>query len=65
MKKVIALFVLIFTVSFAAQAQEKVMKDKMVKKITLEQTQGEFTQKQLTVSGYSNFFNNGLLARGS
>ena len=50
MKKVIALFVLVFTVSFTAQAQEKVMKDKMVKKITLEQTQGEFTQKQLTVS---------------
>ncbi|MEP0265838.1 cupredoxin domain-containing protein [Dokdonia sp.] len=45
MKKVIALFVLVFAVSFAAQAQ-----DKMTKKITLEQTKGEFTQKQVTVS---------------
>ncbi len=44
MKKVITLFVLIFTVSFAAQAQ-----DKATKKIALEQTPGEFTQKQLTV----------------
>lgn len=44
MKKVIALFVLIFSVSFATQAQEE-----MTKKITLEQTKGEFTQKQLTV----------------
>jgi len=49
MKKVIALFVLVFTVSFAAQAQDKMMKD-APKKITLEQTKGEFTQKQLTVS---------------
>jgi len=45
MKKIIALFVVVFTISFAAQAQ-----DKMSKKITLEQTKGEFTQKQLTVS---------------
>ena len=45
MKKVITLFVLILSVSFAAQAQ-----DTMTKKITLEQTKGEFTQKQLTVS---------------
>ncbi|WP_299766246.1 hypothetical protein [uncultured Dokdonia sp.] len=49
MKKVIALFVLVFTVSFAAQAQDKMMKDAS-KTITLEQTKGEFTQKQLTVS---------------
>ena len=50
MKKVITLFVLILSVSFAAQAQDKMMKDTMTKKITLEQTKGEFTQKQLTVS---------------
>lgn len=49
MKKVIALFVLIFSVSFAAQAQDKMMKE-TPKKITLEQTPGEFTQKQLTVN---------------
>lgn len=50
MKKVIALFVLVLTVSFAAQAQDKMMKDTSAKKITLEQTKGEFTQKQVTVS---------------
>ncbi|MFT5890602.1 MAG: plastocyanin [Dokdonia sp.] len=50
MKKVFALFVLVFTVSFAAQAQDKMTKDTTAKKITLEQTKGEFTQKQLTVS---------------
>lgn len=48
MKKVIALFVLIFSISFVAQAQDKMMKE-TPKKITLEQTPGEFTQKQLTV----------------
>lgn len=51
MKKVIALFVLVFAVSFAAQAQ-----DKMTKKITLEQTKGEFTQKQITVSAGTYIF---------
>ncbi|WP_299215780.1 plastocyanin/azurin family copper-binding protein [uncultured Dokdonia sp.] len=50
MKKVITVFVLIFTVSFAAQAQDKMTKGAPAKKITLEQTKGEFTQKQLTVS---------------
>lgn len=50
MKKIIAVFVLIFAVSFSAQAQDKMMKDSMVKHISLEQTKGEFTQKQLTVS---------------
>lgn len=50
MKKVITLFVLALTFSFAAQAQDKMMKDEMTKKITLEQTKGEFTQKQLTVN---------------
>lgn len=50
MKKVIALFVFVLTVSFAAQAQDKMMKETPAKKITLEQTKGEFTQKQVTVS---------------
>ncbi|MFT5751214.1 MAG: hypothetical protein ACI828_001352 [Flavobacteriales bacterium] len=50
MKKIISVFVLIFAVSFSAQAQDKMMKDSMVKHISLEQTKGEFTQKQLTVS---------------
>ena len=50
MKKVIALFALVFMVSLSAQAQDKMTKDQMTKKITLEQTPGTFTQKQITVS---------------
>lgn len=42
MKKVIALFLLIFSVAFSAQAQEG-------KTISLEQTKGEFTQKKVVV----------------
>ena len=42
MKKVIALFLLIFSVAFSAQAQEG-------KVISLEQTKGEFTQKKVVV----------------
>ncbi|MFC4634217.1 hypothetical protein ACFO3O_09885 [Dokdonia ponticola] len=56
MKKVIALFVLVLTVSFAAQAQDKMMKDTPAKTITLEQTKGEFTQKQLTVTAGTYIF---------
>lgn len=56
MKKVIALFVFVCTVSFAAQAQDKMMKDTPAKKITLEQTKGEFTQKQVTVSAGTYIF---------
>lgn len=56
MKKVIALFVLILTVSFSAQAQDSMMKDSNSKKISLEQTKGEFTQKQLTVNAGTYIF---------
>ncbi len=45
MKKVIAVLVLMVGVVFSASAQ-----DKMTKTIALEQTSGEFTQKQITVS---------------
>ena len=45
MRKVIAIIALVFGVMINAQGQTAT-----VKKITLEQTQGEFTQKQLTVS---------------
>lgn len=50
MKKVISIFVLILTVSFSAQAQDKMMKDATTKVIALEQTKGEFTQKQVVVN---------------
>ncbi|TVZ22741.1 Cupredoxin-like domain-containing protein [Dokdonia sp. Hel_I_63] len=50
MKKIISIFVLILTVSFSAQAQDKRMKESSNKVIALEQTKGEFTQKQIVVS---------------
>ena len=43
MKKVIAILVLILGISFNAKAQE-------AKTVSLEQTKGEFTQKQITLS---------------
>ena len=56
MKKVVAILVLAVGTVFTANAQDTMMKDKMMKNdavaktITLEQTNGEFTEKQLTVS---------------
>lgn len=55
MKKVIAVLVLAVGTVFSMNAQDKMMKeDKMMKSTTktiaLEQTSGEFTQKQITVS---------------
>ena len=60
MKKVFAMLVLVAGTVFSANAQdnmlkeekamkEDVMSDKEVKTISLEQTPGEFTQKELTV----------------
>lgn len=55
MKKVFAIVVLAFGTMFFANAQDKMMNnDGMIKNvsktISLEQTTGEFTQKQITVS---------------
>lgn len=57
MKKLISLFVLVLTISFSAQAQDKMMKDAPSKVITLEQTKGEFTQKQIVVNEGTYTFN--------
>ena len=43
MKKIIAILVIVLGFSFSANAQE-------VKTVSLEQTKGEFTQKQITLS---------------
>ena len=43
MKKLITLFTFIFAITLSVSAQE-------VKTVSLEQTKGEFTQKQITVS---------------
>lgn len=48
MKKAITVLAVAVGFFFSANAQEKMMKDD-VKTIALEQTPGEFTQKQLTV----------------
>lgn len=45
---IIGLFLIAFT--FSASAQNKSMKDNMVKTVSLEQTKGAFTQKSLTLS---------------
>lgn len=56
MKKFIAIVILILGVSFTASAQQ-------VKTVALEQTDGEFTQKQITLSEGTYVFeiaNNGI-----
>lgn len=67
MKKIVTILVLAVGTVFTTTAQEKEMKDKMVDKMTktiaLEQTSGEFTQKQITVSEGTYVFevaNNGV-----
>ncbi|MBU2948384.1 cupredoxin domain-containing protein [Zobellia uliginosa] len=55
MKSILAAVVLVFTLAFSANAQDKMEKD--VKTIALEQTPGEFTQKSLTVSPGTYVFN--------
>jgi plastocyanin len=48
MKKVITVVALVFGTVFSMNAQEKMMNE-VVQTISLEQTPGEFTQKNLTV----------------
>lgn len=63
MKKTIVGLLFVLGMVFAANAQDKMMKDKAVKTISLEQTSGEFTQKQITVSEGTYVFdisNNGV-----
>jgi plastocyanin len=50
MKKVIAILVLVVGFAFNGNAQDKMMKKGDVKTVSLEQTKGEFTQKQITLS---------------
>ena len=48
MKKIIAVIVLVVGMVFSANAQDKMQKNAL-NTISLEQTPGEFTQKQITV----------------
>ncbi|TPN81667.1 cupredoxin domain-containing protein [Aquimarina algicola] len=50
MKKLIAVFSFILAITFSAQAQQ-------VKTVSLEQTKGEFTQKEIKLSEGSYVFN--------
>ncbi len=45
---IVGLFLVAFT--FTATAQDKMMKKDVVKTVSLEQTNGEFTQKSITLS---------------
>lgn len=67
MKKVVAILVFFVGAAVMTNAQDKMMKEKMmsdeVKTIKLEQTPGEFTQKSLKVSAGTYIFeiaNNGI-----
>jgi hypothetical protein len=50
MKKIITVLVIALGFVFNTNAQEKMMKKGAVKTVSLEQTTGEFTQKQITLS---------------
>jgi len=50
MKKLITLFAFVLAITFTSQAQE-------VKTVALEQTKGEFTQKEIKISEGSYIFN--------
>ena len=63
MKKIITTLVFVFGAMITLSAQDKMTDDAAVKKIKLEQTPGEFTQKTLTVSPGTYVFeiaNNGI-----
>ena len=50
MKKIITILAVVFAFTFNSNAQDKMMKKETVKTVSLEQTKGEFTQKQITLS---------------
>ncbi|WP_194851177.1 plastocyanin/azurin family copper-binding protein [Nonlabens antarcticus] len=57
MKKFIAIITLVLVGAFSAQAQEKMKKfSKKTPLITLEQTPGEFTKKEITVDAGTYIF---------
>ncbi len=49
MKKAIAILVVMLSVVFSTNAQDKMMQKEAVKTVALEQTKGAFTQKQVTL----------------
>ncbi|WCO01523.1 cupredoxin domain-containing protein [Psychroserpens ponticola] len=49
MKKIISILVIALAFSIHSNAQDKMMKDTKATVISLEQTKGEFTQKEITL----------------
>ncbi|MAD97597.1 MAG: hypothetical protein CMB99_09760 [Flavobacteriaceae bacterium] len=56
MKKFITTLVVLVAFITNANAQDKMMADKSVKVVSLEQTKGEFTQKKITLSAGTYIF---------
>ena len=58
MKKIISILVIALTFTLTGNAQDKMKKDTMIKTsvVSLEQTEGEFTQKSITLSEGSYVF---------
>ncbi len=56
MKKIVVIFIMALGTVLSTQAQDKMMKEAPVKTVALEQTPGEFTQKQLTLTAGTYIF---------
>jgi len=56
MKKVISILIVVIGFAFTTNAQDKMMKKETIKTVSLEQTLGEFTQKQITLSAGTYIF---------
>ena len=56
MKKIISVLVIALAFSVNTNAQDKMMKDTKATVVTLEQTEGEFTQKEITLEAGAYIF---------
>lgn len=56
MKKIVSILVVVLSFTFTVNAQEKMMKKEAIKTVALEQTLGEFTQKQITLTSGTYIF---------
>ena len=56
MKKIVSILVIALTFSFNVNAQDKMMKDTKATVVSLEQTKGEFTQKEVTLKAGAYIF---------
>ena len=56
MKKIISTLVIILAFTLGTNAQDKMMKDSKATVVSLEQTKGEFTQKEITLEAGAYIF---------